>query len=104
MLNLRLSRFDTAITALRVSIEDNTSRLAGLERLMGLMQADMRDLRGGVTRQLSAQDEELRVIGVRLTSLEKSQQALIDGQAKLSNELNEIGGTLKEVLRRMPKS
>ena len=66
LLNTRFSRFDTEFASLRGAITDNTSRLASLERAMALLQTDMRDLRGGVTRQLVSQDERLKTIEQKL--------------------------------------
>lgn len=62
ILNTRFARFEAALA-------DNTARLASLERQMAAMQTDMRDLRGGVTRQLVAQDERLGAIEAKMDEI-----------------------------------
>ena len=44
---------------LRASVEAHTTRLNGFERLVGLVQVDMRDLRNGVMTQVRLWNEEL---------------------------------------------
>ena len=82
LLNTRFTRFDAELSALRVAISDNTKRVESLERTMTLIQTDMRDLRGGVTRQLVEQDKRLAVIETKIDRLEAK---------------------IEEVLQRLPK-
>ena len=85
ILNLRFERFQTEHAFFRKAIEDNTDRLKAIERIIALVQADMRDLRGGVTHQLVAQDETIRDLVKRLDALEgevKRQFATIDQRLK----------------------
>jgi len=62
ILNTRFARFEAALA-------DNTVRLANLERQISAMQTDVRDLRGGVTRQLVAQDERLSAMQEQLAEI-----------------------------------
>ena len=82
LLNTRFTRFDAELSALRVAISDNTKRVESLERTMTLIQTDMRDMRGGVTRQLVEQDKRLAVIETKIDRLEAK---------------------IEEVLQRLPK-
>lgn len=59
LLNVRFQRFETELASLRGAIVDNTTRLQAIERAMTMLQTGMRDLRGGVTRQLIAQDQRI---------------------------------------------
>jgi hypothetical protein len=59
LLNARFQRFEAALA-------DNTARLASVERTLTGLQTDVRDLRGGVTRQLVAQDGRLAAIESKL--------------------------------------
>ena len=69
LLNTRLARIDAELASLRAAIADNTTRLASLERIMTALQTDMRDLRGGVTRQLVEQDRRLITMADQLTEI-----------------------------------
>lgn len=62
LLNSRFQRFEAALA-------DNTARLASLERTMFALQTDMRDLRGGVTRQMVEQDRRLAAIESQLAEI-----------------------------------
>ena len=70
LLNARFTRFDTEFVSLRGALTDMTTRVAALERTMTGLQTDMRDLRGGVTRQLIEQDKRLGVIEQKLSGLD----------------------------------
>jgi hypothetical protein len=64
LLNTRFARFEAALA-------DNTARLASLERTISAALIDVRDLRGGVTRQLVAQDERLASVETKLDEILK---------------------------------
>ena len=83
LLNARFTRFDTEFVSLRGALTDMTSRVAALERTMTGLQTDMRDLRGGVTRQLIEQDKQLKDQNMRLGTIEQK---------------------IDEVLKRLPKA
>jgi archaellum component FlaC len=74
MLNLRLE----GITAAQNEV---SARIALLDKQMSMVTRDVRDLRGGVTRQLVAQDERL---------------------SKMESQLGSIQVMLQEVVRRLP--
>lgn len=75
LLNTRFARFEAALA-------DNTARIASVERAMTTLQTDVRDLRGGVTRQLVEQGRRLGAMEQRLGAIEQK---------------------LEEVLQRLPK-
>lgn len=74
LLNTRFTRFEAALA-------DNTARLTSLERTITSVLTDVRDLRGGVTRQLVEQDKRLAAMEGRLAGIE---------------------GQLAEILKRLP--
>ena len=67
-----------------------TTRVAALERTMTGLQTNMRDLRGGVTRQLIEQDKRLADQEKRLGAIEQK----LDG----------LDTKIDEVLKRLPKA
>jgi archaellum component FlaC len=87
LLNVRFARFETEIASLRGAIVDNTGRLAAMERAMTMVQTDMRDLRGGVTRQLVAQDARIGEIA----------QQVADVKTEIGGVRAEIGGMRAEI-------
>ena len=97
LLNIRFARFETEVASLRGAIVDNTGRLVSMERAMSMLQIDMRDLRGGVTRQLVAQDERIAELGQQFKEL----------RTEFGGMKSDIGGikqTLEEIVRRLPSS
>jgi uncharacterized coiled-coil protein SlyX len=104
LLNLRFTRFETEVASLRGAIADNTSRVASVERAMAAMQIDMRDLRGGVTRQLVEQDRVLNAMG---TSLKEQDGVLATMGTSLKEQdrvLDVIVKKLDDILQRLPKA
>ena len=71
LMNLRFERFDTEFSSMRSSIEDNTRRLSQVERGFNLIQADIRDLRNGMTRLIGALMSRMTDLEGRTQSLEK---------------------------------
>ena len=57
IMNLRFSRVETALRENATRFDEIAGRLNLLDTQMGMMIRDMRDLRGGVTRQLVGQDD-----------------------------------------------
>jgi hypothetical protein len=96
MLNLRLE----GITAAQ---NETSARIALLDKQMSMVLRDLRDLRGGVTRQLVAQDERLSKmeshLGERLGGMESH---LGERLGKMESQLGAIEVTLQEVVRRLP--
>ena len=111
LINMRFSRFDTEFTALRGAITDNTGRLQAVERAMTMLQTDMRDLRGGVTRQLLAQDAQLREIRAQIGGLESDVGTLKSDVGTLKSDVSElktsvanIESGMQELLQRIPRT
>ena len=96
LLNLRFTRFETEVASLRGAIADNTSRVASVERAMTAMQVDMRDLRGGVTRQLVEQDRVLVAMGVTLKDQDRRLDAMGTSLKEQDRVLDAMGTSLKE--------
>jgi peptidoglycan hydrolase CwlO-like protein len=59
IMNYRFERFDTALRDHNARFDEINGRLNLLDQQMSMMLRDMRDLRGGVTRMLIAQDAEI---------------------------------------------
>ncbi len=56
---------------LNLRLDEVNGRLNLLDRQMAAMLRDMRDLRGGVTRQLIEQDKQIAALHVKLGALDK---------------------------------
>lgn len=87
LLNIRFARIETTLV-------EFSGRLVAVERAISMLQADMRDLRGGVTRQLVEQDRRLRDIETRLNQLE----ARFDGMDARFNGMEDM---LKQILQKV---
>jgi len=70
ILNLRLE-------SLGASHSEITARLGLIDKQGGMIQRDMRDLRGGVTRQLVEQDKRLSAIETRLAVIDGKLDAIL---------------------------
>ena len=66
MLNLRLDRNDAAHA-------EHSARLSIIDKQLAALTRDVRDMRGGVTRQLTGQDQRLTAMEQRLTAIERRQ-------------------------------
>ena len=77
------------------SLHEMNSRIALLDRSFSGFTRDLRDLRGGVTRQLSAQDAEIASIKAKVTGLE------ID-MATMKTDLATLKNGLATILERLP--
>lgn len=69
MLNLRLDRNDAAHA-------EHSARLSIIDKQLAALTRDVRDMRGGITRQLTGQDQRLGAMEQRLTALEQHQPVL----------------------------
>jgi len=87
LLNVRFARFETELASLRTAISDNTGRLTAIERAMFMIQTDMRDLRGGVTRQLIAQDERIASVQAELATVKADVSTLKSDVATLKADV-----------------
>jgi chromosome segregation ATPase len=89
LMNLRFERFDTEFTSMRSSIEDNTRRLSQVERGFNLIQADIRDLRNGMTRLVGSLLSRMSDLEGRTQTLEKE----VAGMRQQIGRLDEkVGG------------
>jgi chromosome segregation ATPase len=85
LMNSRLDGLEGHIRAFRMSFEDTGGRLNRIEKIIGLLQADVRDLRGGVTAQLKAQDERLAGVTAQLKAQDE-RLAGVTAQLKAQDE------------------
>ena len=99
LLNTRMTRFEAELVALRAGITDNSSCVAALEKTMVGLQTNIRDMRGGVTHQLSAQDKRLSDMDQRLSGLAKQASG---GLAEVDKRLLEQDQKLDLILDRLP--
>ena len=114
LVNLRLERFDNAVRDNTARFDEMAGRLNLLDKQMGMLLRDMRDLRGGVTRQLVEQDKVIRSLDERVGKLEERVARLESLVAELRSLIEERMGSLetkfgtfeemlKEILKRLPK-
>ena len=101
MLNTRVGRFDAEFTDIR-------SRFSYLDRAIGMLQTDVRDLRSGVTHQLRGQDDRLRAIEQRLEAVESGQrtieqrlEAVESGQQVIAGRFAPIESKLDRILQKL---
>lgn len=71
LLNLRLERIDVALRDNAARFDEMSGRMNLLDKQMGMLIRDLRDMRGGVTRQLVEQDKRLATMEQRLDALEQ---------------------------------
>jgi hypothetical protein len=62
MMNLRLDRNDAAHA-------EHSARLSIIDKQLAALTRDVRDMRGGVTRQLAAQDQRLAAMEAQLARI-----------------------------------
>ncbi len=101
IMNLRFSRVETALRENATRFDEIAGRLNLLDTQMGMMIRDMRDLRGGVTRQLVGQDGRLATMETRLTAVETQVAALA---TLMETRLTPIEEKLDAILARLPTS
>ena len=92
------------------SLHETNSRIALIDRQFSGFVRDLRDLRGGVTRQLMAQDEQIAEIKAKVTGLEvdmntvKSDVASLKSDvSSLKTDLVKVQNGITELLSRLPK-
>ena len=117
ILNLRNERFENAMRENTSRFDEMGGRLNLLDRQMGMMVRDMRELRGAVTRQLIAQDERLakiegEVAGLKsdvaalkseVASLKSDVSSLKSDVSTLKSDVADMKATLALILERLPK-
>ncbi len=64
MMNLRLDRNDAAHA-------EHSARLSIIDKQLAALTRDVRDMRGGITRQLTGQDHRIASLEERLTGMEQ---------------------------------
>ena len=69
MLNLRLDRNDAAHA-------EHSARLSIIDKQLAALTRDVRDMRGGVTRQLTGQDQRLAAMEQRMTAMDQRLAAM----------------------------
>jgi chromosome segregation ATPase len=118
LMNLRFDRVDATLS-------EHSARFNLLDKQMAMLARDMRDLRGGVTRQLVEQDRRLGGIQQKLGEHDRRLGAIeerLEGQdrrlggmeqqlavqdrrlATMESDVAAIKADVAEVLRRLPKS
>jgi peptidoglycan hydrolase CwlO-like protein len=99
------------------SLHETNSRIALIDRQFSGFVRDLRDLRGGVTRQLMAQDVEIAEIKAKVIGLETDMSAMkaditgmktdITGMksdiAGMKSDIAKINVALSQILSRLPK-
>lgn len=104
LIETRFTRFDAEFGAQRAAIADNTARLVQLERAFTLLQADMRELRGGVTRQLLEQDKRLAALDGRLAAIEEKLGALDTKLSGHDRRFSTLDTKLDAILAKLTES
>ena len=92
------------------SLHETNSRIALIDRQFSGFVRDLRDLRGGVTRQLMAQDEQIAEIKAKVTGLEVDMNTVKSDVASLKFDVSSLKTDLVKVqngitvlLSRLPK-
>ena len=90
MVNLRLDRNDAAHA-------EHSARLNIIDKQLAALTREVRDMRGGVTRQLTGQDQRLAAVLNRLEALEKRLEAIDKRLEALEKRLEAIDRRLEAV-------
>ena len=101
LMNARLDGLEGHIRAFRMSFEDHGARLGRVEKILGKLQAQVRDLRNGVMAQLKGQDDRLAAIDGRLGTLEESVAKLDGRQDRIEQRLGSIEGLLGAIAAKL---
>ena len=102
IMNYRFERFDTALRDHNARFDEINGRLNLLDQQMSMMLRDMRDLRGGVTRMLVAQDQEIATIKTDVAGLKTDVAGLKTDVAGLKVDVAEIKAAVHLILARLP--
>ncbi|MEQ1697771.1 MAG: hypothetical protein ABL901_18220 [Hyphomicrobiaceae bacterium] len=91
---------------LNLRLDEVNGRLNLLDRQMAAMIRDMRDLRGGVTRQLIEQDKQIAALRSEVAALHDKVAALNERFAALNDKFDEkigaLDAKLDAILARLP--
>ena len=109
LINTRFERFDVETASLqrgqdslRLAISDLTARVVQVERILGALQIDMRDMRAGITRHMLSQSKRMDAVEAGQARLEAGQAKLEAGQAKLEAGQAAQAKLLEAILARLP--
>jgi hypothetical protein len=88
---------------LNLRFDEVNGRLNLLDRQMATVIRDLRDIRGGVTRQLVAQDGEIAGLKTDMAGLKADMAGLNAKFDAQGSEMSGLKAMLAEVLARLPK-
>ena len=91
MLNLRLDRNDAAHA-------EHSARLSIIDKQLAALTRDVRDMRGGVTRQLTGQDQRLAAMEQRMTAMDQRLAAMEQRMTAMEQLLTAMEQLLKQRL------
>jgi uncharacterized protein involved in exopolysaccharide biosynthesis len=83
-------------------LDETNGRLNIIDKQLAMLTRDVRDTRGGVTRQLVEQDKRLAAIEQRLTALEEGYASLAQMQSSMAQRMEAMQGMLEKILHRLP--
>lgn len=85
------------LETLTASQQDTSARIGLLDKQMSMIMREMRDLRGGVTRMLIAQDADIAAIKSDVAGLKTD-------VAQLKADMAGLKADMKTILARLPQS
>ena len=97
IMNLRQERLENHMRDNAARFDEMGGRLNLLDRQMGMLVRDVRDLRGGVTRQLIAQDERISELKTDVTELKAGVTELKAGVTELKADVTELKADVTEL-------
>jgi archaellum component FlaC len=109
LLNIRMERIDKALKANEGRFDEMAGRLNLLDKQMGMIVRDVRDLRNGVMAMFAAQDKEIS--GIRadvsgqnadISTLKADVSTIKADVAELKADVTELKAGIAEILRRLP--
>ena len=113
LMNVRLDGIESHIRTFRLTVDNSTARLAQVEKAMGFVQVEMRDLRINVMIQVRLQNERLADVESQLKThgerLDRVEQRLNGVEQRLDRvEQHLVGveqrlGTIETLLRSIAK-
>ena len=88
--------------SLTASQQEASARIGLLDKQMAMVLREMRDLRGGVTRMLVAQDAEIAAIKTDVLALKGDVSGIETRIAKIEGDVAEIKAGMHAILARLP--
>lgn len=92
------------LESLTASQQDASARIGLLEKQMAMVMREMRDLRGGVTRMLVAQDAEIAAIKADVAGMRAQIGRIEADVTETMADVSEMNATMKAILARLPQS